>query len=349
MRKNNNSYSIISRTLSIYYAESYSMITAKTIDVMGENWDYLIILDACRYDYFSNIYEKYFFGELEKKISLGSTTPEWCLNSFPSYYSDVIYVSGNPYINSKVAVAGFDARRHFYKIIDVWEFGWSEELGTVPPVNINKEMFDLVQKFPDKRFIIHYLQPHSPYISSKFQSRGFPNPHPHPKYNNVLFGIQGHSVNRILEILFSLLGTFMRTKLMKKLWFIKTIWKLREIMRLPPASPIDAVRRKYGVDGLREAYKKNLRIVLGHVAELCNEILYNEPSKSLVITSDHGEFLGENGTYGHGYGSRDPILLEVPFFRITHVRKNHSKKLSSWSEKTKLKKRIERLKRTGSV
>lgn len=51
-------------------------MSSKILKVMREEWDYLIILDACRYDYFAAIWENYFDGELEKRVSLGSGTLE---------------------------------------------------------------------------------------------------------------------------------------------------------------------------------------------------------------------------------------------------------------------------------
>ena len=67
-------------------------MTRKVLNVMEEKWDYLIILDACRYDYFESLYKEFFDGDLEKRISLGSNTIEWCLESFKGYYPDVIYI-----------------------------------------------------------------------------------------------------------------------------------------------------------------------------------------------------------------------------------------------------------------
>lgn len=65
---------------------------------------------------------------------------------------------------------------------------------------------------------------------------------------------------------------------------------------------------------LREAYKENLRIVLPHVSELL-EIL---PGKT-IITSDHGELLGERvypipyREYSHPKRMYVPELIEVPW------------------------------------
>jgi len=320
-------------------------MTAKIISVMEENWDYLIILDACRYDYFTAVWKNYFDGELEKRVSLGSGTLEWCLESFKGYYPDVIYISGNPYINSKVEIKGFNARRHFYKVIDVWDFGWDKELGTVPPENVNKITLSLVRKFTQKRFIIHYLQPHAPYISREFKTIGFPNPD--PKYGQVLTGIQAYRAKEHFEALVNLFGN-----LLVKAKIIKHLWELREWLGLPPASPMDAVRRKYGVNGLRKAYRENLRIVLEHVAKLCDELLRHKPSARIVITSDHGELLGENGKYSHGI--EDPYTLEVPWLRVKTVKRRafdedihlltRFTKPATESYKEKLKEKIKKLK-----
>ena len=40
-----------------------------------DGWDYLIILDACRYDYFAILHRYFFEGDLEKKFSRGIDTP----------------------------------------------------------------------------------------------------------------------------------------------------------------------------------------------------------------------------------------------------------------------------------
>jgi len=71
------------------------------VSIMDEEWDYLIVLDACRYDYFSKLVGTYLQGKLEKVYSPASCTLEWCKKSFKEYYNDVVYVSANPYINSK--------------------------------------------------------------------------------------------------------------------------------------------------------------------------------------------------------------------------------------------------------
>jgi hypothetical protein len=76
---------------------------------------------------------------------------------------------------------------------------------------------------------------------------------------------------------------------------------------------MEAARRVLGEGGLREAYAMNLEIVLGHVSELL-EALHG----TIVVTSDHGERLGEGGRFSHGYGLKDRLLLEVPWLVTRH-------------------------------
>jgi hypothetical protein len=280
------------------------------IKVMEENWDYLLILDACRYDYFKDVYKKYFSGEFKKGISLGSTTSEWLEKSFPDNYQNIIYISGNPIINSSLKIEGFDAKNHFYKIVDVWNFGWDEKLSTVIPDKINETTLNYILKFHDKKFIVHYLQPHEPYISEKYSDEillelfrsqnGL-------QWDQGIWARQRSPFEKFLRLL------FVKTRLMKN------TWKIREMLNLPPLQPMEAVKRIYGTDGLKDAYKENLEIILHHVAELCKKILLDEPSKRIIITSDHGEFLGEKGNFCHRRGSKDSILLEVPFLKVKTV------------------------------
>ena len=63
------------------------------------NWDYLVILDACRFDTFEKNYKEYFDGELKKVRSRGSSTGEWLYKTFNEQYN-ITYFSTNPYINN---------------------------------------------------------------------------------------------------------------------------------------------------------------------------------------------------------------------------------------------------------
>jgi len=65
--------------------------------IWNKSWKYLIILDACRYDYFKRLYKRYLGGWLKKVISPASETREWLMKIFRGkIYLDIVYISANP-------------------------------------------------------------------------------------------------------------------------------------------------------------------------------------------------------------------------------------------------------------
>jgi len=130
------------------------------------NWDVLIILDACRYDIFNMLYGSK-FNVIPVK-SRGSCTVEWFYYTFTKKYKDVVYISGNPYISSYVTRVGkirFRASDIFARVINVWNVGWTKinEVYTVNPSTIYHTSIVSSKFHKDKKFIIHFLQPHAPY------------------------------------------------------------------------------------------------------------------------------------------------------------------------------------------
>ncbi|MDK2781504.1 MAG: hypothetical protein PWR13_532 [Archaeoglobi archaeon] len=129
---------------------------------MKEDWDNLIILDACRYDTFTEVY-----GECDYRISKGSSTIEFLRKNLSGKrFLDTVYVTANPFVNR------FSSS--FYKVISVWKDGWNDDLGTVLPEVMVEYALEAESKYPDKRLIIHFIQPHYPYIGD-------------PEVNKVVF------------------------------------------------------------------------------------------------------------------------------------------------------------------
>jgi hypothetical protein len=273
-----------------------------TLNLMQENWSYLIVLDACRYDYFESVYKKYLTGNLEKRISVGTGTSEWRDRSFLDYYDDIIYISANPYINSVTAVRGFCGKDHFNQVFDLWLEDWDYKHGTVLPEKVTQRAKEIISANTEKRAIIHYIQPHEPYLTSKIEVPGFKT----PKVGGILQGVQEESwfIKKFMTLVSGLcywLG--IRGNL--------PVWKIREFLGLGPSNPMDAVRRKYGDEALQEAYKENLEAALPHIAELVEHL-----SGRIIITADHGEMLGEEGCYCHWSRANKRQLLEIPWLVI---------------------------------
>lgn len=144
--------------------------------IHNANWKWLIILDSCRYDYFDKIYRDYLKGKLVKAESPQSCTQLWFVDIWEDKkHNDIIYFSANPFINSKKfkkeskwyeddMEIKMEPWIYFKDIIDIWDIGWNDELNTVLPITVNEIVLGYMNKMKNKKGIIHYMQPHVPWI-----------------------------------------------------------------------------------------------------------------------------------------------------------------------------------------
>jgi len=225
--------------------------------IKNENWDCLIVLDACRYDTFEKVYRDYLDGELSKGISSCISTPGW----LEGHFRDGDY----------------------------------SKLGTVHPREINKAFMKEFKRFPNKRYVLHYLQPHAPFLSLKeSQTVGI----------TILQYIWKTPFGEMLRSLF---GT-------DRLWAF--VLKLAQLLGISKLDPYTAALRAVGEEGFRKAYEDNLKIVLEYVRMLLERV-----EGEFVVVSDHGELLGEEGRFGH-IKERERLapLITVPWFRVRGVK-----------------------------
>jgi len=229
------------------------------IDVMTADWDNLILLDACRYDYFEKI--NHLDGDLRKEISRGKKSWEFIENSFLGRnLHDTVYVTANPF-STDVPEGTFFHVEHLHAD------RWDDRIGTVQPQDVIDGALEVHERYPNKRLVVHFMQPHRPHIGptadrlrDRVDLQG---------YGDHDEGIQ--------------------------------IW--------------GAVKqRDVSIEEVRQAYAESVEIVLQHVATLLEALC----GKS-VITSDHGEMLGERiypfttRVWGHMEGFDTPTLREVPW------------------------------------
>lgn len=241
------------------------MIKQKDL-IDAAEWHNILILDACRFDYFEEEYSEFLDGELLKVWSPAPATQPWLVRTWTDVY-DFTCVSGTPRINS-VGKSWLDwaPTLHLKRILDVWNFGWDHELGTVPPWSMNEAAKTVTD---GKGVYMHYMQPHLPYIGETkltWDSSEYPN-------MRRAFSVQAQKS--------------------------KLTFKKRRT-------------RNGGDEFLRKVYRDNLRLVLEYVAEILPHL-----EGRTVVTSDHGEFLGEDGLLLHSRrfeGLR--IAHEVPWLTV---------------------------------
>ena len=131
--------------------------------VMEEDWDTLILLDACRYDMFAERVP--FDGSIESRISKGSTSEEFLRQNFEGgEYHDTVYVNANVYLPE----VGLDQDGTFHTVIDLLD-DWDDELEIAHPETVTKAARKAHTQYPNKRIIVHYMQPHIPFIGEKGQ------------------------------------------------------------------------------------------------------------------------------------------------------------------------------------
>lgn len=195
------------------------------VNYLEEDWDNLVILDACRYDMFAenNTIE----GELDHRISLGSNTEEFLKRNFRGgTFDDVVYVTANPQVDVRLDSP-------FHDVISVWRDAWDEEFNTVTPEAMVEATLRAQEKYPNKRIVSHFVQPHYPFIGPR---------------GRELFGEQaGIELSRRMADDEQAKSDHMN------------VWDMLQRGEIDEAT-------------LWEAYEENLRIALPHVERLIDEL-----------------------------------------------------------------------------
>lgn len=139
----------------------------------GEETWALIVLDACRYDYFAEVFALDFASEIEPVASGGRDTFEYLQVIWPDEYT-MPYVSAAVPVNASELdfdetgvhhlYNGYQPSEHLRHIDDVWKDAWNGSLGACPPEPV---LAQALQYRDRDAVVVHYQQPHTPYIGEK--------------------------------------------------------------------------------------------------------------------------------------------------------------------------------------
>ena len=154
-------------------------------------------------------------------------------------------------------------------------------MSTIHPREVNKACLSNKE---NKKTIIHYIQPHYPYLSYK------------EVYASPKEGYFKFLLNNIFQPSFRLIT----------LQYILSLFSSKFQLSL-----VERVYLEIGIDSLYYYYEDNLRIVLKNVLQLIEEL-----NGKTIITTDHGEAFGEQGIWGHLLETHIPVLIEVPWFEV---------------------------------
>jgi hypothetical protein len=135
----------------------------KILDFIKNEKFALIILDSCRYDIFSEEVEEFLEGDLEHVYTHKTYTIQYFKETWDGSHQDLTYFTGLPAPTDyafKQKGIDFTPSRHIGQFVHLWDDCENKELGAVPPEFITSKV--LKNKTP--HMIIHYVQPHAPYI-----------------------------------------------------------------------------------------------------------------------------------------------------------------------------------------
>jgi len=134
----------------------------------GEGERTLILLDACRYDYFEKLYPDYLEGELIKAHNRDiSWTYSW-FSKFCRDMKDVTLFTAAPVGVHKwkeKEEGDYDPEEHFKEIPNWSEYDWDFEEGTATPQKIN----EVVRRKPARKKMVRYLKPHPPFVGTPLE------------------------------------------------------------------------------------------------------------------------------------------------------------------------------------
>lgn len=237
-------------------------------DIFELEWDNLIVIDACRHDLYEEVN-----GTADSRITKASCTPQFISKNFGRDLDDIVYISANPFLTPEYMEEFTGKKNPFHEVYRTYSHGWDPELNTIPPEKVVEDAIKAEKKYPDKKKIIHFMQPHHPFIESDIEGAKPRLPHKDNEETNVWERLEKGELSH------------------------EEVWK---------------------------AYRKNLEVLDEPLDKLKKEL-----KGRIVLTSDHGNLVGENGIYGHPEGCEVKILREVPLVVLKKGEKSESKELIS--------------------
>ncbi|WP_137284701.1 hypothetical protein [Halorussus salinisoli] len=154
--------------------------------LFDEDWDNCLILDGCRYDAFADVGRKFDLeGTLDSRESRGSATAEFLRGNLDGRDpTDTVYVTGSTiFYQEAVWKERLDAE--FHEVVDVWGEAINYGDDGVPPEPVAEAAREAADEFPNKRLLVHFVQPHAPYLGETGREV-FPEYRPNPLADKFL-------------------------------------------------------------------------------------------------------------------------------------------------------------------
>lgn len=246
------------------------------INVLSEDWDNLIILDCLRYDIFKEM--NTLEGDMGSVISKASKSLDFVKRNFEGKNAtDCVYVTANGW-NEKINSSPFFTTAKTYD-------SFNERLGFYHPEQVYELSVKTFDEFQNKRYIIHFMQPHAPYLGAQADKLR-------------------EKISEEYDLNFSQINQLRGRKADKP-----------KLTNLQEAAELGYIT----LDELKEVYIENIEVVLPYVKRL-----HSKMGGKTVVTADHGELLGERksplsrNSIGHPGEIACRELRQVPWLVLEH-------------------------------
>jgi len=189
---------IVKQVYTLYFLPWMTFTSSYPIgsNIFDSEWDLLLVLDACRVDALREVAPEYpWLSTVDAKTSVGSTSKEWIANTFTIDYREEInrtaYVTANGWSQSVLVDSPDFLEYAFTK--DTWiqshkellnrfverDLVTTDEFSVFEPVvhladqnsyrtpnapQVTDRAIRVGREIDPERMIVHYLQPHAPYI-----------------------------------------------------------------------------------------------------------------------------------------------------------------------------------------
>lgn len=145
-----------------YYQRRYGY---SDFDPMAEPWDTLVILDAARPDLLRQVADEQTTQRIETRRAPASCSREYIDAVWNGRtFHDTVYVTANPHVYAGRLDAGT-----FHAVEECLTDAWDAETQTVLPECMVERALAARERYPDKRLIVHLMQPHYPFIGATGQ------------------------------------------------------------------------------------------------------------------------------------------------------------------------------------
>jgi hypothetical protein len=171
-------------------------------NVLSCDWDVLVLLDTCRVDALQEVAPEYeFLSNIDSKRSVGGRSPEWIAKTFIQEYEKIIqntaYLSANVFskqilqerhhesaspsevnlaysLLGRIPTVDVSSLGHFEYLYEYEPVGEDGPLGHkdggTPPRYVTDRGIAVGREHDFDRLILHYLQPHPPYVANAVES-----------------------------------------------------------------------------------------------------------------------------------------------------------------------------------